>query len=309
MSNKNEQAKFAFFYMLSLVALVFMALSTGTIIFQIINKYVIDAYNEHQGRYIPEALKFAISAIIISAPIYYLTTKQIMKNLREGHLEKDSGIRKWLTYFILFVSAVVMIGWLIGTINGFLDGELTMKFALKSLTSIGISGMIFGFYFYDIKREDVKKKDKVICGFTALSLLIILSAFVASLFMVESPKQTRNRRIDRDILNAFSRLDSEINSYYQEFKELPEDLDDLKKERVYLDKEDMTDPETGKMYEYKIVEDKKYELCAEFRTSNKDPEEAKMYIYHNREHDAGYHCLNYKAYEDSEDRLKRGIDF
>ncbi len=36
MSNHNS-AKYAFFYMLSLVALVFVALSTGMIIFQIIN--------------------------------------------------------------------------------------------------------------------------------------------------------------------------------------------------------------------------------------------------------------------------------
>ena len=67
--------------MLSLVALVFMAVATGMIVFQIINKAIIDIINEYSGRYSSEALKFGISALIISAPIFYLTIRQINKNL------------------------------------------------------------------------------------------------------------------------------------------------------------------------------------------------------------------------------------
>jgi hypothetical protein len=101
MEPKSNAAKFAFFYMLSLVALIFMALSTGMIIFQIINKNIPDILNIYQGTFSSETLKFAISALIISAPIFYVCMRQIFANLKSGDLEKDSGIRKWLTYFIL----------------------------------------------------------------------------------------------------------------------------------------------------------------------------------------------------------------
>ena len=84
---RNDAAKYAFFYVLSLVALVFMSVSVGIIFFQIINKEIVDLINEYSGNYSDGAMKFAISAIIISAPIYYFTSKQIYKNLRQGKLK------------------------------------------------------------------------------------------------------------------------------------------------------------------------------------------------------------------------------
>src|SRR3989339_45567 len=166
MTNANttdNAAKFAFFYMLSLVALVFMALSTGMIIFQVINKNIMDTLHEGSGQFSSEALKFAISALIISAPVFFAASRSIYRSLFSGALNRESGIRKWLTYFILFIASVVMIGWLIFTINNFLNGELTLKFLLKAVTAIGIAVSVFTFYYYDIRRPEViDKKDRVI---------------------------------------------------------------------------------------------------------------------------------------------------
>ena len=41
--NKNNSAKFAFLYLLSLVALGFVAINTGQVVFMYINKYIFDA--------------------------------------------------------------------------------------------------------------------------------------------------------------------------------------------------------------------------------------------------------------------------
>ena len=144
---EKQNAKFAFFYMLSLVALVFTSLSTGMIIFQIINKTIADDLSLAPGGFSQDALRFAISAIIIAAPIYFVLMRLINKNLLSGQMGKESGVRKWLTYFILLVSFVVMIGWLIATIGSFLNGEFTIKFILKALTSILISALILAFIF------------------------------------------------------------------------------------------------------------------------------------------------------------------
>src|SRR3989339_593834 len=100
---KNNAAKFAFFYMLSLVSLIFTALSTGIIIFQFINKNITDVLSTTTTGFDSSALKFAISAVIIAAPIYFVLMSLINKNLFEGNLDKESGIRKWLTYFIIFM--------------------------------------------------------------------------------------------------------------------------------------------------------------------------------------------------------------
>jgi len=294
---KNNAAKYAFFYMLSLVALIFMALSAGMIIFQIINKNIVDALNQYQGQFSSSILKFAISAILISTPIYYLTTWQIFKNLFSGNLGKDSGIRKWLTYFILFIASVVMLGWLIGTINSFLDGELTTKFILKSITAILISASIFTFYFYDIRRDSVDKKNRFIQIYFYASLAIVVAIFISSLFVVDSPTETRNKKFDNLILDSFNNIDGAINGYYQENEELPANLNELREEYSYLSEDSLRDPVSKVQFDYRVTADDAYELCATFKTSNKN--ENLMEFSYNKDrwsHDAGYQCLSQKVH-------------
>ena len=293
MEQQNNAAKFAFFYMLSLVALITLAMACGTVIFQVINKNIVDPLNQYQGSFTPEALKFAISALVISAPIFFLTMRQIYKNLFSGALPKESGIRKWLTYFIIFVSSVVMLGWLIATINSFLDGELTMKFILKAMTAIGIAAAIFTFYFYDIRRAEVTgKKDQAVSYYLYGSLAVVAAVFVLSLFYVESPTETRNRKFDMALLENFNQIDSAIVSFYNENKVMPENLAELRKDYNYITDQTLVDPGTSKPVEYKVTEEKAYELCADFRTSNKLDEYGLYYGYKDRwPHDSGYQCI------------------
>ncbi|MEK7167302.1 MAG: DUF5671 domain-containing protein [Patescibacteria group bacterium] len=282
--------------MLSLVALVFMSLSTGMIIFQIINKNIVDAINQYDGNYSPDALKFAISALIISTPIFYFTIWRIFKNLISGALQKDSAVRRWLIYFILFVASVVVIGWLIGVFNNFLQGELTIKFILKAITAIFISSAIFTFYLYDIKREEVNKNNKVILSYFYCSLTIVIIVFTASLFFVESPTETRNRKLDNAILGKFDKLDSAIQNYYIDKNKLPDNLDEIAQiDSGYLtDNNDLKDPTTNAMFDYKIFSNSGYELCANFRTSNKNDAIIEDYNNSYKErwpHESGYQCL------------------
>ncbi|OHA14570.1 MAG: hypothetical protein A2909_02965 [Candidatus Tagabacteria bacterium RIFCSPLOWO2_01_FULL_39_11] len=296
---EKQNAKFAFFYLLSLVALVFTALATGLVIFQIINKKVVDLITLAPGGFSQESLKFAISAIIIAAPIYFVMMWLINKNILTGKLDKESGIRKWLTYFILLVSAVVMIGWLIGTINSFLNGELTIKFILKALTAIIISALIFSFYLYDIKRADISKNNNIIKAYFYGSMAIVLAALVASFFFIDSPRVVRLQKYDQNIINKFSQIDNAINAYYGETGGLPSDLNNLLNggSAYYVIESDITDPDTNKFFEYKVDSQDAYELCSTFKTENKSQANDKSnngnsyYVDLRWLHDSGYQCL------------------
>ena len=294
MEQQNNAAKFAFLYMLSLVALIFVSLSTGMIIFQLINKYVPDILNKFAGQFSDGTLKFAISALIISAPIFYFTMRQISKSLFSGSLEKDSGIRKWLTYLIIFVAFVVMIGWLIGLLTSYLNGELTMKFILKAITAIGISVAVFTYYLYDIRRDEVVgKKDMRVAIYFYGSLTIIAAAFISALLIVESPTAARNRMIDNAVLDNFNKIDAALNNYYQQNKKLPTGLDILKGDYYFLTDQDLTNPADKSKFEFKTKSATEYELCAQFLTSNKIANSnTDYYNYKDRwPHDTGYQCL------------------
>lgn len=298
----NNTAKFTFFYLLSLVALIFMALSTGMIIFQVINKNIIDILEPFRGQYSSGALKFAISAIIISAPIYYAMVAQINKNLFSGKLDKNSGARRWLTYLILFISSIVMIGWLIATIYSFLEGELTTKFILKSLTAIAIAASIFTYYRYDIKRENiVGVKDKVIKIYFLGSLVVVIVALISAFVFVESPAETRNIKYDNLLLEKFNQIDSAINTYYTNNEKLPENLDALLEESRFIQVRTLEDELAGKKFDYSVVDENTYELCATFKTTNIDQVESRYKYYSERwEHEAGYQCLKQNVAASSE---------
>lgn len=305
-NEKNMAAKFAFYYMLSLAALVFMAHSVGNIIFQIINKNIIDVLEIDRGSYSSGALKFAISALIIAAPIYYVIVAQINKNLFSGTLEKDSGVRKWLSYFILLVSSLVMIGFLIAMIYNFLDGELTIKFILKAFTAILIAGAVFYYYLYDIKRQNVVNvKDKLITIYFYGSLAVVVISLICAFIFVESPQMARKMKHDNTIIDKFSQLDGALNSYYSDKGQLPADLKGLFSEINYLRREEMVDPYTGKEFEYKVVGDKTYELCSEFLLSTRDVKSYERGYYFDKrwDHDAGYQCLRQKISTDVINRV------
>lgn len=295
MSNTNN-AKFAFWYMLSLVALIFMALSTGQVIFQIINKFIADFSNGYAQSFDSGILKFAISSLIISIPLYYIISRQIEKSLQKKELDKDSAVRRWLTYFILFVSSVVILVWLIATINSFLGGELTSKFLLKTLTVMVISGLVFSYYLYDIRRDQTTKTSSIMKTYLIVSLVITIGSLVAAFFVVESPAEARARRHDYEVLNNFTQIDSTITNYFSEKKVLPENLNELKGQIPYINAAALKDPNTGVYYEYKKVGDKEYQLCATFETDNTVPGDTQDYAYTDRwPHGSGYQCLSQKV--------------
>lgn len=297
--NKINSPKFAFYYLLSLVALIFMAIATGQIIFQIINQGLPDIFGQYGTDFSSDVLKFAISAILIASPVFYIVSNLINKHLFRGEIEKDSGIRRWLTYFILLVSAVIIIVFLIVTINNFLDGEWTSKFLLKMLTVIGISAIVFSFYLYDIRRAEVLgNKDRVVKIYFWATLALVVSAFVSALFIVETPTEARNRRIDERIITNFYNIESSINSYYNTNQKLPVSLNDLKKESVVSDS--LIDPGTREMFEYLPGNGMDYQLCANFRTDNKNSRDAAyQYLDENKRHLQGRQCLDFKAYSDN----------
>jgi hypothetical protein len=104
--NPKHIAKYTFYYLLSLVALIFVGISVGMIAFSIIDLNVFDPLSyPSYGNNIDSALKFAISAIFIAAPIYYFTLSLIARGLKKEEIERSSSIKRWLTYFIILVSS------------------------------------------------------------------------------------------------------------------------------------------------------------------------------------------------------------
>jgi type II secretory pathway pseudopilin PulG len=300
---KSNAAKFVFFYLIHLVSLGFMTVDFGIILFQIVNKNVADVITAYSGSYDEGALKFAISALLISTPIFYVITAFIQKSLFKGEMKKDSGIRRWLTYLILFVSFLIFVGWLIAFVNNFLNGELTMKFILKTLSVLVIAAAVFGFYLYDIRRAAVENiKDKVLKIFFIASLSVVAIVFVASFFVVESPAAARDRKLDDEVINNFGNIYQCVDQYYRETRKLPPDFAAMQADCTYLTTDNLKDSQTGQAFVYSTTGTTTYQICANFRTSNVGKANNLGMNYPaavgsgSSSHTSGYQCLKNQVY-------------
>lgn len=289
----SHNAKYAFYYLLSLAALIFTALSVGMIVFGIIDKTVADALNYNSYNSVDGQLKFAISALFIAGPTYYFLSRLLNRGLHKQELELASPLRRWLTYFIILVSSVIILGVFIGVINNFLSGELTVRFLLKAATMLLIAATVFSFYFYDIKRQAVKSKDIVMCLFAWISAALVVAAFVAAWFFVESPQVARAKRLDQIVVNNIYQLENAVNSYYATYERLPVSLEEIRDSAdIYFDAKSMVDPETKQVIVYQVEGEKKFSFCATFRAASSEEDEANRPTGPgSKDHQAGYDCL------------------
>ena len=98
--------------------------------------------------------------------------------------------------------------------------------------------------------------------FTYFIIAIVAAAIIAGFFIVGSPLEGRVRRFDERRVSDLQFLQEEIKNYWMNKQKLPENLsllrDDIR--GVSIPK----DPETGTEYEYNILGETKFALCASF---------------------------------------------
>lgn len=154
-------AREAFLYLLLFLTLAVSAISFGTLLFQFINRAYPDLITHPDyasSRYFYEhtasVIRRSTSALVVAFPVFLWVSWVLEKTFRQDPEKRKSKIRTWITYITLFITAGVILGDLITVVYNFLGGELTIRFALKFLTVGGISGAIFGYYLWDLRKEE-----------------------------------------------------------------------------------------------------------------------------------------------------------
>ncbi len=146
-------AKEAFIYLVLFLCLYISSFAFGSLLFDFVNRAFPDTLNSY-GYTDDNSVRMAVSSLIVAFPLYLWLTKVMLDAIRKDPEKKASKIRKWLTYLTLFVAAGVIIGDLITLLYNFLGGDLTMRFSLKVLTVLLIAGLIFGYYLWDLRKEE-----------------------------------------------------------------------------------------------------------------------------------------------------------
>lgn len=242
-----------------------------------------------------DQITFSLSLLIVSFPIFIFISKKIYKDLDIYEANRELWIRKWslsLTMFLLVLMFAITVVVLLQT---FLGGEITTRFSLKVIVTLSLSSFAFWFYLKDFQGYffGEKKLRNIIIN---VVIAVVSASIIIGLVVAGSPGEMRKIKLDETRVFNLNEIQREVTMYWQNNEVLPEKLDDISNELSYFNLP--VDPQTGEDYVYNVIGDKKFQLCADFITSNlNESNSVTQYGYYGIsieewKHDVGTFCFD-----------------
>jgi len=258
--NGKETARDTFLHLLSAAMLYLSVIGFIALWWQIINFLFPDKLNpQGSGSRIYMTLIWGASVLAVAYPVHILVSWIIGKDLRETPTKREGGVRKWLWYITLFVSALTIVIDLVTLIYNYLRGDLTAQFFLKLAVILAVTAAVFGYFLWDLRKKemqnDIPRKIAIIVA------VAILVSMAYGFYLSGSPAKQRNMRFDEQRISELQQIQNYAVNYYQQKGNLPVSLDELGVVASVP-----KDPETGKDYEYSQKGDLAFEICADFKT-------------------------------------------
>lgn len=142
----------AFLYLVLFTTLFLAVFNLGGALFDLIERAVPDpAETRYHG---DTSLRWHLAYLIVSFPVFLFLTWRQGRELQRDPTKRASRVRKWLTYLTLFVAAGFIVGDLVALVFHFLEGELTLRFLSKVLVVALLAGTTFGYYLWDLRRDE-----------------------------------------------------------------------------------------------------------------------------------------------------------
>ena len=162
--SKKASQRDLFLHFLAMITLYISAISLTTVLFQIINIYIPDvAANsyDYYGGFDPakRLLRNALSFLIVMFPVCAFSLHLLNKSYKKDTEKQKLHIRKTIIYFTLFIVSFIILFTLVSLVNGFLNGEMTLRFGLKVLSTLLVAGSVFGYYQWDLVQFKEANKD------------------------------------------------------------------------------------------------------------------------------------------------------
>jgi len=121
------------------------------------------------------------------------------------------------------------------------------------------------------------------------AIVIVIAAIVAGLFVIDGPGEARLERLDAARVEDLRRIEQEVANVWRRTDALPPSLDSLRATNR-LPADGVVDPTTGAPYDYRVLSDSTYELCATFDRASDTPPASYTWTDIGA-HDAGRQCF------------------
>lgn len=148
----------AFEHILLFISLYVLAVSITLILHFFIDFWLPGITEERMYSYSSASWRFSMlrgytSAVIVAYPLFTFFFWRLTKRTLNTPSLRTLKSRKFLIYFTLVITFLIMLGYVIAAIYNFLNGNLTFNFILHIITTITVAGIVFGYYLQQV-RED-----------------------------------------------------------------------------------------------------------------------------------------------------------
>jgi hypothetical protein len=257
----RSTAKDVFVHLFSIVTLYVSVFGFIALCFAYIDVSFPDALSYYYAGSLDQ-IRGSMASVIVMWPAFLGISWFMHRDATADSERREVGIRKWLLYLTLFVTAITIVVDLITLVNFFLNGEITTRFFLKVLVVLGTAAAVFAYYLWDLRTEDIAKS-KIPKKTAIAASVVVFASIVLGFILVGSPAEQRKVRFDEQRVSDLSTIQYEVTNYYQMKKGvLPATLGDLTNTLSGFTVP--TDPSTGTSYEYAVKEGLTFELCATF---------------------------------------------
>ena len=213
-----------------------------------------------------------IAALAIAFPLYVLVMRHWLRGFQGAEPRTESRLTTWLTYIVLLIASIMMVGAMINLLNSLLQGTLSMQETLRVAVVFGLSALVFGFYTYERQLVRYRRQASYLARLYFWIAVILLAGAGAGFFAVGVPQIMRDLAFDSSRATALNKLSGCIEQHAAKHARLPESLDAIQRMNPPQDCP-VADPQTGERYGYRIISASQqqggkrigeFELCANF---------------------------------------------
>ena len=259
--------KFFFISVGVLIALATTLASFLSLVFDMLNSVLPDTLSPSgYASYDYASMRTSVAILVIMFPVFLVLSYVWSKVVANGLSSKDSTIKKWMLYLILFFLSLMAVIDLVTLVQYFISGEITTRFILKVLVIV-VTVFVAGLY-YVRRLSDTKLGSREQWGFRIVASVLVGLAIVLSFVVMGSPSTQRKLRFDEQRISDLESIQSQLGMYWQQKQTLPATLADLNNPMSGFVLP--ADPDTHALYSYTKVDTKNFQLCAVFGLASPD---------------------------------------
>jgi Domain of unknown function (DUF5671) len=250
----------------AMIALYWSIIAFVSLIFNYIAYALPDTALSYYSDPYQGGISYEMASLIILFPLFLVLFWLIHRDIRRDVTRRDIWVRRWALVLTLFLAGAAMVIDLILLLTSFLNGEvLSAHFLLEVAVVVLVAAVVFMHFIADLWgywEQYPQRARRVGWAAGALILLTVIAGF----FIVGTPWQAQQYRLDAQRVSDLQEIQSDIVTYWQSEQMLPTSLSDLNDSLSGFSAP--VDPQTNQAYGYNVSSTNSFELCADFSASS-----------------------------------------